>query len=60
VRVSTDRCGADKIAYALRTGIPSVFARVAEDRVVFDMRTVAADEVAPLIEAARRSLGAEA
>jgi L-seryl-tRNA(Ser) seleniumtransferase len=60
VRVLTDRCGAERVAYALRTGVPSVFARVGEDRVIFYMRTIAADEVDPLIQAARRALGAEA
>jgi L-seryl-tRNA(Ser) seleniumtransferase len=60
VRVRTERCPADKVAYALRTGLPSVFARISDDRVVFDMRTVAADELEPLIHSARRALGAEA
>jgi L-seryl-tRNA(Ser) seleniumtransferase len=57
VRVSTKRCSAEKVTYALRTGVPSVFARVADDKVIFDMRTIAADEVTPLIKAARRALG---
>jgi L-seryl-tRNA(Ser) seleniumtransferase len=58
VRASSGRCPADKVAHALRTGLPSVFARISEDRVLFDMRTVAAAEVEPLVRAARRALGA--
>ncbi len=58
VRVLSDRCPAERLAHALRTGVPSVFGRINEERVVFDMRTVAADEVEPLIRATCRALEA--
>jgi L-seryl-tRNA(Ser) seleniumtransferase len=49
--------GADRLAAALRTGSPPVVVRVAEDRVLVDLRTVRADEEealrAALVQAVR-------
>ncbi|HEX6588534.1 MAG TPA: L-seryl-tRNA(Sec) selenium transferase [Longimicrobiales bacterium] len=49
------KAGAAELARRLRTGEPSVVARVADERVLFDTRTVAPEEREPLIEAITRA-----
>jgi len=46
----------DRLAAALRAGTPPVVARVAEDRVVLDLRTVFTDQEAPLRRALLEAL----
>jgi L-seryl-tRNA(Ser) seleniumtransferase len=48
--------GASAVAAALRAGFPPVVVRVAEDRVLVDLRTVLPDEEKPLAEALVRAL----
>lgn len=45
---------AEAVLDALRGGSPSVFARIEDDRILFDCRTVADDEVDALVRAVRR------
>jgi L-seryl-tRNA(Ser) seleniumtransferase len=48
VRLTRDGVSADELARELRTGEPAVLARVRDDAVVLDLRTVGEDEIAPL------------
>lgn len=50
--------GADALAAALRHGFPAVVARIAEERVVLDPRTLADDEVGDAADAVRAALHA--
>jgi hypothetical protein len=56
VRAAAGGVDADELARALRDGIPSVFARVGADGVLFDMRTVAPDEVPVVADALAAAL----
>jgi L-seryl-tRNA(Ser) seleniumtransferase len=47
---------AEAFAARLRTGSPSVFCRVEDDRVVLDLRTVAAEQVPDLARAVQYAL----
>ena len=49
------RIEAGELARRLRTGEPAIVARIADERVVIDPRTVSADEQDPLIEAIVRA-----
>jgi L-seryl-tRNA(Ser) seleniumtransferase len=47
---------ADEIVAALRRANPPVIARIEDDRVILDPRTVMAEQVAPLVAAAREAI----
>jgi L-seryl-tRNA(Ser) seleniumtransferase len=51
VAVTHPRLGPDRLAAALRAGRPPVVVRVAEDRIVIDLRTVRPDEEQILLDA---------
>jgi L-seryl-tRNA(Ser) seleniumtransferase len=57
VALDASPAGPDRLAAALRSGSPPVVVRVAEDRVLLDLRTVLPDEepllLAALVAAAR-------
>lgn len=55
VGVRPDRTSADALAARLRKGDPCVFARISEDRVVFDVRTLLDGEAEELVEALKRA-----
>ncbi|HYU31137.1 MAG TPA: L-seryl-tRNA(Sec) selenium transferase [Thermoanaerobaculia bacterium] len=56
VQVTTASRSAEELAAALRTGDPSILARIQDDRVLLDVRTLADDEM-PLIAARVREIG---
>jgi len=47
----------ERVARSLRRAVPSVFARISEDAIKFDMRTVPPEEVEPLARAVRSAFG---
>jgi L-seryl-tRNA(Ser) seleniumtransferase len=49
--VRLDRPEVDRFSRALRLGVPAVVARVQDSALIFDLRTVAAEEVEPLAAA---------
>ncbi|MCK6455547.1 MAG: L-seryl-tRNA(Sec) selenium transferase [Phycisphaerae bacterium] len=51
VEWQTETCSADDAAARLRRSSPPVIARIRDGRVLFDMRTIAAEDERPLIEA---------
>ena len=51
VAVAVPPLSADALAERLRLSEPPVFARIQEDRVLLDLRTVAADEIREIVEA---------
>jgi L-seryl-tRNA(Ser) seleniumtransferase len=51
IALSHDSLSPDELGQALRRGEPPVVARIAEDRVLLDLRTVAEDEEAELLQA---------
>jgi L-seryl-tRNA(Ser) seleniumtransferase len=53
VAVESRGQGDDELAYRLRTGTPAVMVRVREGKVLFDMRTIFAEQEAGLVEAVR-------
>jgi L-seryl-tRNA(Ser) seleniumtransferase len=53
VAVESRGQGDDELAYRLRTGTPAVMVRVRDGKVLFDMRTIFAEQVAGLVEAIR-------
>jgi L-seryl-tRNA(Ser) seleniumtransferase len=58
VAVAPGERGADGAAAALRAGEPAVAARIVDDRLLFDLRTVAPAEDGALGAAIRAALGA--
>lgn len=54
--VAVDCEGPDRVAAALRTGDPPVVARLKDDRLVLDPRTVSSEEEYPLIQAVVRAV----
>jgi len=56
VAVAPGQTSVDTLAKRLRTSTPSVIARIEGNRLLFDLRTVADDEVATIVEAMRTSL----
>ncbi len=56
LKISSPRV--DRLARSLRTGIPAVQARVTEDSLLLDLRTVAEDELETLVTRLRVSLSA--
>ncbi len=59
LRVSVDGRALENVARQLRNGIPSVFCRIKEEALVFDLRPVLAGEVETLGESLRRALTKE-
>ncbi|MFC1890207.1 L-seryl-tRNA(Sec) selenium transferase [Thermodesulfobacteriota bacterium] len=57
VALAPGRTSVDNLAKRLRTSRPSVIARIEADRLLFDLRTVADDEVGLIVEAMRICLG---
>jgi L-seryl-tRNA(Ser) seleniumtransferase len=53
-----ERFSADRLAAGLRGGDPPVLARVADDRLVIDLRTVAPEDETRLRDAVRRAIAA--
>ncbi|MEA2523280.1 MAG: L-seryl-tRNA(Ser) seleniumtransferase, partial [Thermomicrobiales bacterium] len=51
VSIASDRLGQDELARRLRTGEPSVFPRIADGRVLLDLRTVLPEDDARLTAA---------
>jgi L-seryl-tRNA(Ser) seleniumtransferase len=60
VAVRSAHVGADELARRLRTGVPSIFARVRDDAVLFDMRTVMPEETDALRGGVVSALGGPA
>lgn len=56
VSLRTGACSAGALAERLRKGTPAVLARIREDRLQLDMRTVEEDEIAGLVRAVATSL----
>lgn len=57
IEIKSKMQSAESLAYALRTGEPSVFARIQEDKILLDMRTVASGELATLAQAVVQAMG---
>jgi L-seryl-tRNA(Ser) seleniumtransferase len=60
VRVRAAGLSAARLAAGLRTGEPAVFARIRDERVLLDPRTLAPGEDAELVHALRAALGSPA
>lgn len=58
VRAYSGQPSPDAIAAALRRHTPPVFARIKEDAVLFDPRTLEPEELNPIADAARALTGA--
>ena len=58
VRLAPIASSSEKLAKAIREGIPSVFARISEDAVVLDVRTIDAGEVDVLARSVKRAVAA--
>lgn len=56
VEITSQTQSAESLAYALRTGEPSVFARIHENKLLLDMRTVSAKDLPSLAQAVARAL----
>ena len=57
VALKTDRLSAEELGRRLRLSDPAVFGRIEDNRLVLDLRTVRADEVALIARALHATLG---
>ena len=54
VRLVPQQCGVEELAAALREGDPAILARVQEGALLFDVRTLADEDLQPVADRLRR------